>query len=99
MFASLVRDRRGEAPVLEGVHRFHNAWERTRRFASGKGHEDVVEVYEAHERVVAGAQQDLIAQVYEAWKADVTARLTSLMIAADAHTRCRGRARGRAVPR
>ena len=35
--------------------------------------------------------------VYEAWKADVTARLTSLMIAADAHTRCRVGSRARSA--
>jgi hypothetical protein len=86
MFAALVRDRDGEAPELDGVHRFHSDWEKDASLRLRDGHEDVIEVYEAHGRVAGGSQQDLIADVYGSWKADIDAGLTSLMIAGDAQT-------------
>ena len=76
MFAALVRDRDDGAPELEGVHRFTNQWEKEASLRLREGHEDVVEVYERHGRVIGGDQQELIAQVYEAWKADVEKGLT-----------------------
>ncbi|MCL2419607.1 MAG: relaxase domain-containing protein, partial [Conexibacteraceae bacterium] len=86
MFAALVRDRADEVAELEGVHRFTNRWEKEASLRLREGEVDVVEVYERRGRVVGGNQQELIAQLYEAWKADVDKGLTSLMIAADVHT-------------
>ncbi len=95
-FASLVRDRDDVAPELTDVRRFSADWEKTASTELRLGSERAIAAYEAHGRVVGGARDELLDAAYRAWKADVDAGRSSLMIAGDAATVVELNARARA---
>jgi conjugative relaxase-like TrwC/TraI family protein len=86
MFAALVHDRGGLAPELTDVRRFVNAWEKAASVELRAGSADAIDAYESHGRVVGGSRDEMLDALYEAWKHDVEAGKTSLMIAADLGT-------------
>ena len=86
MFAALVRDRGALAPELTDVHRFVNPWEKTAGVELRAGSPDAVDAYESHGRVIGGSRDEILHALYEAWKQDIEAGKTSLMIAADLGT-------------
>lgn len=86
MFTALVRDRDDGAPALSDVRRFHHAWEKEASLLLREGRENVIGVYERHGRISGDSREELIAQLYAAWKADVDQGLSSLMIAGDSAT-------------
>ena len=96
MFTALVRDRNGLAPELSDVRRFHNAWERTASVQLRAGSEDAIRGYEAHDRIVSGARDEMLDAIFSAWKHDIAAGHTSLMIAGDLGTVGELNARARA---
>jgi conjugative relaxase-like TrwC/TraI family protein len=83
MFAALVRDRGGLAPELNDVRRFHSVWEQRASVELRAGSEVAIDAYEAHNRIVSGARGEMLDAVFAAWKHDVAAGRTSLMIAGD----------------
>jgi conjugative relaxase-like TrwC/TraI family protein len=85
-FATLVRDRDGLAPELSDVRRFHHAWERNASVQLRAGSEDAIGAYEAHDRIASGERAEMLDAVFAAWKRDVAAGRTSLMIAGDLGT-------------
>ena len=85
-FASLVRDRDDLPPTLTDVRRFSADWEKAASAELRLGSERAVAAYENHGRVVGGGRDELLDAAYRAWKADVDAGLSSLMIAGDAAT-------------
>jgi hypothetical protein len=85
MFGALVRDR-SDAPELADVRRFRHAWEKDASLLIRAGKEHVVDVYDQHDRVSSGTREELVAEIYAAWKADVDRGVTSLMIAGDSAT-------------
>jgi hypothetical protein len=85
MFGALVRDR-SDAPELADVRRFGHAWEKEASLLLRSGKDEVVAVYEQHDRISSGTRGELVAEIYAAWKADVDQGLTSLMIAGDSAT-------------
>ncbi len=86
MFAALVRDRDGLAPELNDVRRFHSVWEQRASVELRAGSEDAIDAYEAHHRIVSGDRDEMLEAVFAAWKHDVAAGRTSLMIAGDLGT-------------
>ncbi|WP_313556154.1 MobF family relaxase [Miniimonas arenae] len=93
-FGLVVRSR-DDAPTLLDVRRFHAEWERRASLRLRLGDPQVLGAYEAHERIVAGEHEAMLDALYEAWRADLTAGLASLMIAEthDAVAELNGRAR------
>ncbi len=85
MFGALVRDR-PDAPELADVRRFTHAWEKDASLLIRAGKDHVVDVYDQHERISSGTREELLAEIYAAWKADVDLGVTSLMIAGDSAT-------------
>jgi conjugative relaxase-like TrwC/TraI family protein len=96
MFAALVRDRDGLAPELSDVRRFHHAWERRASVQLRAGLEDAIGAYEAHDRIASGERAEMLDAVFAAWKRDVAAGRSSLMIAGDLGTVSELNARARA---
>lgn len=82
--ALLVRDRDGLVAELSDVRRFRSEWERQASLALRLGNKEAVEAYESHGRVTGAQREELLDELYAAWKADVEAGKTSLMVATDA---------------
>jgi conjugative relaxase-like TrwC/TraI family protein len=84
-FSMLVRDR-DLAPELTDVRRFRHRWEKTASIQLRVGDTDAIAAYTTRGRVESGSRDDLLDSLYAAWKTDVDAGLSSLMIAADTDT-------------
>jgi len=85
-FSLLVADRGDLAPELADVRRFVSEWEKTASVELRLGREAAVDVYEARGRVTGGERAEMLERLYQAWKADIDAGRTSLMIASDSAT-------------
>jgi ATP-dependent exoDNAse (exonuclease V) alpha subunit len=85
-FALLTTDRGDLAPHLQEVHRFTNDWEKTASLQLRAGDPKAIDAYENRDRIIAGDREWLIEEVYQAWRQDVDAGRTSLMLAADSAT-------------
>jgi len=85
-FSLLVADRGDLAPELVDVRRFRSDWEKTASVELRLGHERAIDAYRDHGRVDGGDRAEMLKRLYEAWKSDVDAGHSSLMIAADAAT-------------
>lgn len=83
------------AAELTNVWRFTHPWEREASLALRRGDVDVIDVYDDHDRLAAGAIDQMDDAAYKAWHADTTAGKTSLLIAADNTTVTRLNARAR----
>jgi len=82
----LVSDRqeRGDpVPELTDVRRFVEAWEREASTGLRAGQPSALDAYEAHDRILGGERDAMLAALYNAWRTDVEAGLSSLMVAAD----------------
>ncbi len=99
MFATLVADREGLAPELTDVRRFEHDWEKTASLDLRAGRPEAIDAYQGHGRIVDGERSAMLDSLYRAWRTDVEAGLTSLMIAADLATvaKLNARARGERV--
>jgi hypothetical protein len=85
-FALLVRDRGDLVPELTDVRRFRSDWEKAASVELRLGNKTAINAYEARGRITDGDQESLLAAIYEAWKSDVSAGKSSLMIAGDSAT-------------
>jgi hypothetical protein len=85
-FSLLVNDRSGLVAVLTEVRRFIAHWEKDASVGLRLGSKTAVDDYEAHGRIAAGDRASLLDSLYTAWKADVDAGKSSLMIAGDTAT-------------
>jgi len=85
-FGLLARDRGDLAPELTDVRRFTEEWEKRASVEMRLGREGAIDAYEAHDRITEGDREALLDATYAAWKADVDAGKSSLMIAGDATT-------------
>jgi ATP-dependent exoDNAse (exonuclease V) alpha subunit len=86
MFGALVADRDGSAPELCDVKRFHHDWEKQASVALRAGSVEAIDAYGAHGRIDEGERDQMLDVLYGAWKADIEAGRTSLMIAGDLAT-------------
>ncbi len=85
-FGLLARERGDLVPELTDVRRFTHGWEKRASVEMRLGREGAIDAYEAHDRIVEGDREALLDAIYAAWKADVAAGKSSLMIAGDATT-------------
>ena len=95
-FAMVVADR-DDAPELVDVHRFHAPWERAASLALRAGEVSSIAIYEDNDRIREGSRAEMLDAVFDAWSADVAARMTSRMIAGDAASVASLNARARTV--
>jgi conjugative relaxase-like TrwC/TraI family protein len=85
-FALLARDRGERVAELSEVRRFTAEWERTASVALRSGEEEALDAYDEHGRIQGGGREQLVDAVYKAWRDDVAAGKSSLMVAADGAT-------------
>ena len=81
-FSMLVDDRE-TPPELSEARRFVEAWERQASAELRAGSPAAVDAYLGHGRVAEGNRDEMLAACYAAWKADVEAGKSSLMLAVD----------------
>ncbi len=81
-FSMLVDDREAP-PELSEARRFAAAWERQASAELRAGAPGAIDAYLGHGRVAEGNRQEMLAACYAAWKADVEAGKSSLMLAID----------------
>lgn len=84
-FGLLVRDR-DDAPELVDVRRFHHDWERHASLRLRVGDTDVIDTYQAHDRIHDGDTEAMLDAAYTAWLNDLAAGRSSVMIAATIDT-------------
>jgi ATP-dependent exoDNAse (exonuclease V) alpha subunit len=94
-FRLLLTDR-ADAPELVDVRRFRHEWERKASLALRDGQPTAAHPYLQRGRVQDGDRDTMIEAMYQAWRADVRAGRTSVMVAADAQTVVELNARARA---
>lgn len=85
-FGLLARDRGDLVPELTDVRRFDAAWEKTASVQLRLGSQAAIDAYLAHGRVVEGTGDEVIDALFVAWKHDIDAGQSSLMIAGDTAT-------------
>lgn len=78
-FALLVHDR-ADAPELVDVHRFTHTWERTASLDLRHGRTEAIDVYADHDRVRGGATEGMIDAAYKAWRRDLLAGRTTVLV-------------------
>jgi len=86
MFGLLAREETTSVADLGEVHRFSSEWERSASIELRHVHESALDAYESHERITGGTREELLEAIYSAWKNDIDAGTSSLMIALDAAT-------------
>ncbi|TRW45702.1 MobF family relaxase [Georgenia yuyongxinii] len=78
---SLLVDARGDdVPELSEVHRFTNDWEKHASLELRRGEVDVIDTYAAHDRLREGTTAQMIDAAYEAWRTDLAAGRTSILV-------------------
>jgi ATP-dependent exoDNAse (exonuclease V) alpha subunit len=85
-FSLLVKDRGDLVPELTDIRRFSSEWEKAASVELRAGNISAIASYEAHGRVTSGDRESLLDAIYAAWKNDVEAGKSSLMIAGDSST-------------
>jgi hypothetical protein len=85
-FSLLVKDRGDLVPELTDIRRFSSEWEKAASIELRAGNTSAIDAYETHDRVTSGDRESLLDAIYAAWKADVAAGRSSLMIAGDTAT-------------
>jgi hypothetical protein len=85
-FALLARDENASVAELGEVRRFKSEWERAATIELRHGRKSALDAYESHDRITGGTRDDLLDIIYDAWKKDVDAGKSSLMIATDTVT-------------
>jgi conjugative relaxase-like TrwC/TraI family protein len=86
MFRTLVRDRGEDAPTLADVRRFKAAWEKDASLGVRNGTRSALGTYATHGRIKEGTHDEMLNELYTAWKADTDHGLHSLMLANDTAT-------------
>lgn len=95
-FALLVADR-DNAPELGVVRRFQHEWERDASLRLRAGHRTSIDLYQQNARIVGGPREEILDRLYVAWRADIDAGRSAIMVAADAATVAELNSRARAA--
>ena len=85
-FALLAGERGDLAPRLGEIRRFAHDWEKAASLQLRAGRQEAIDAYESHGRIVVAETDQLLEALYRAWKADVDAGRTSVMVAGDRDT-------------
>jgi hypothetical protein len=80
-FGLLVRDRNDDMAELVEVHRFRHAWERGASLRLRRGDTTSIAAYARHGRLIDGDLDDILDTAYTAWRQDIAAGKSTLMIA------------------
>ena len=84
-FGLLVRDRNNTdqdgAPEFADIRRFKNEWEKAASLRLRRGDTDVIDLYDEQGRIVGGDHDDVLGTAYRAWRSDVAAGRSSILIA------------------
>jgi conjugative relaxase-like TrwC/TraI family protein len=86
MFRTLANDRGTSAPTLSDVRRFRAEWEKKASLQMREGRTKSIETYSLHGRLSGGTREEMLDALYDAWRTDVNAGRTSLMLAGDVKT-------------
>jgi len=95
-FSLLVKDRGDLVAELTDIRRFASEWEKAASIELRLGNKAAIDDYDAHGRITEGTREVLLDAIYAAWKNDVDAGKSSLMIAGDSATVTELNARARA---
>jgi len=76
----LLASARNDTPELTEVHRFSNEWEKLASIDLRHGRTKVISTYFGHERVKDGAHDDMVDAAYIAWRADLRAGRSSVLV-------------------
>ncbi|WP_285100911.1 MobF family relaxase [Promicromonospora sp. MEB111] len=76
----------GDVPTLTEVHRFHADWEKRASLRLREGDPGILSTYQGHDRIRAGATDEMTDAAYAAWKADTDRGLSSVLVVADNNT-------------
>jgi conjugative relaxase-like TrwC/TraI family protein len=79
-FSLLVHDR-DDAPELVDVHRFVNDWEKTASLDLRHGRPEAIDAYADHDRITGGITEAMIDSAYTAWRTDLLAGVSTVLIA------------------
>ncbi|RJS47908.1 conjugal transfer protein [Nocardioides cavernaquae] len=82
---AMLADDRDDAPELVDVHRFTHAWEKRASLDLRHGRVEAVDNYLLHDRVSDGDADDMTDAAYRAWRDDIEAGRTSILIADTSH--------------
>ena len=94
-FSLLVKDRGDLVAELTDVRRFTSEWEKAASIELRTGNKAAIDDYDTHGRITEGGRGSLLDAIYAAWKKDVDAGKSSLMIAGDSATVAQLNARAR----
>ena len=83
-FSLLVHDR-DDAPELADIHRFTEDWEKLASLRLRHAQPDAIDEYQDHGRISEGTGEAMIEDAYQAWRSDLAAGRSSILIA-DNHT-------------
>lgn len=83
-FALLV-DRRPNTPQLTEIHRFSHEWEKDASLALSRGDVEVISTYARHHRIREGLTDQMLDVAYEAWRADSSGGLASILVTESSH--------------
>jgi conjugative relaxase-like TrwC/TraI family protein len=76
----LLVEARDDTPELTEVHRFVNEWEKDASIKLRLGRTNVISTYFRHERVKDGTHAEMVDAAYLAWRADLRAGRSSLLV-------------------
>ena len=77
---SLLGSRRPDAPGLTEIHRFTQAWEKDASMALRRGEVEVIGTYARQNRIREGDTDHMLDAAYQAWRSDVAAGETSILV-------------------
>jgi hypothetical protein len=76
----LLASAREDTPELTEVHRFSNEWEKLASIDLRHGRDQVISTYFQHDRVKDGTHDDMVDAAYIAWRADLRAGRSSVLV-------------------
>lgn len=77
---TLLASARDDTPELTEVHRFTHEWEKLASLDLRNGRTKVISTYFRHERVKDGTRDDIVDAAYLAWRADLGAGRSSVLV-------------------
>jgi len=96
----LLADARDDTPELTEVHRFTHEWEKVASLDLRFGRTKVISTYFRHDRIKDGTHADMLDAAYLAWRADLRAGRSSVLVteSTDAVVELNERARAERLP-
>jgi conjugative relaxase-like TrwC/TraI family protein len=77
---TLLASARDDTPELTEVHRFTHEWEKLASLDLRNGRADVISIYLRHDRVKDGTHDEMLDAAYRAWREDLRAGCSSVLV-------------------